>query len=42
MILDKPVSPRFQYIGGLELDVSWLHIDVRGRRYRDKIITFTP
>jgi hypothetical protein len=42
MILDKSDSARFQHIGGLELDVSWLHIDVRGRRYFDKIVTFKP
>jgi hypothetical protein len=41
-ILDYPGSPRFRHIGGLELDVSWLHIDVRGRRYKDKIMTFKP
>jgi hypothetical protein len=41
-ILDKSDSARFKDIGGIELDVSWLHIDVRGRRYKDKIATFTP
>jgi hypothetical protein len=41
-ILNRPNSVSYQYIGGLELDVSWLHIDVRGRLYADKIATFTP
>lgn len=41
-ILNYPNSPRFQHIGGLELGISWLHVDVRGRRYTDKITTFTP
>jgi hypothetical protein len=40
-ILWKPNSPRFQYIGGLELGVSWLHIDVRGRRIEGEITLFT-
>jgi hypothetical protein len=42
IILNTPNSPRYQYIGGLEMEVSWLHIDVRGRLYADKIATFTP
>jgi len=38
-ILDNP--DEFPFIGGVELGVSWLHIDVRPRR-NGKILTFTP
>jgi hypothetical protein len=41
-ILKYPNSPRYHHIGGLELDVNWLHIDVRGRRYSDKLRAFRP
>jgi hypothetical protein len=41
-ILNYPNSPRFQHIGGMEMGTSWLHIDVRGRRHPDMILTFTP
>jgi hypothetical protein len=41
-ILNRPNSVHFKHIGGLELDVSWLHVDVRGRHYTNKITTFTP
>jgi len=37
-ILDNPNE--FPHIGGIELDVSWLHVDCRPRR-DGKIITFT-
>lgn len=37
-ILENP--DEFPYIGGIELDVSWLHLDVRDRR-DGKIITFS-
>ena len=38
-ILTNP--DEFPFIGGVELGVSWLHIDVRPRR-NGKILTFTP
>jgi hypothetical protein len=41
-ILAYPNSQRFKHIGGMEMGTSWLHIDVRGRRHSDMILTFTP
>lgn len=32
----------WEYIGGLEMDISWLHIDVRQRGTDDKIMLFYP
>jgi len=40
-ILYHQDSPRYHHIGGLELDVDWLHIDVR-QRINDKILAFKP
>ncbi|RLC68309.1 MAG: hypothetical protein DRH97_03565 [Chloroflexi bacterium] len=34
-------GPRYQYIGGLEMGIHWLHIDTRAR-LTDKILTFNP
>jgi hypothetical protein len=41
-ILKHPDSPRYQYIGAVEMNVHWLHIDVRGRVYPDKIMEVYP
>jgi len=38
-ILNNPTDPDFELIGSLELDVSWLHFDVRNC---DRIKTYTP
>ena len=40
-IISHQNSPRYQYIGGLELDISWLHIDTRTRQ-TDEILMFKP
>jgi hypothetical protein len=38
-IIRHPNEPIFKHIKGLELDVTWLHIDVRNS---GKLITFRP
>jgi uncharacterized protein YcbK (DUF882 family) len=38
-ILRYPNDPRYEHIGGIELDTSWLHIDVRNT---ERIKTFYP
>ena len=38
-ILSTPNAPEFELIGSIELDVSWLHFDVRNC---NRIKTYTP
>jgi hypothetical protein len=40
-ILANPDHHWYKYIGGLEMDVTWLHIDTRQRRGGD-ILKFNP
>ena len=40
-ILNYPDSPRFKLIGGLEMNIPWLHIDVRARK-DGNILLFNP
>ena len=40
-ILNYPDSPQYQFIGGLEMNIPWLHIDVRARK-DGNILLFNP
>ena len=40
-IIQHQNSPRYQYIGGLEIGISWLHIDTRARQ-AGEILMFKP
>ena len=41
-ILDDQNSEDWKVIGGLEMDISWFHVDVRARTNPDKINLFYP
>ena len=41
-ILTNPSSPRYKYIGAIEIDIPWLHIDTRERIQDGQIMTFKP
>jgi hypothetical protein len=41
-ILDNQEATEYEFITGIELDVSWLHIDCRNHNHADRIFTFTP
>lgn len=41
-ILSNPGSPRYKYIGAIETDIPWLHLDTRERLASNQIMTFRP
>jgi len=41
-IIANQNSSYWKDIGGLEMDISWLHVDVRSRTYSNKINLFYP
>ena len=41
-IIANQNSSDWKYIGGLEMDISWLHVDVRQRTNSSKINLFYP
>ena len=41
-IIDDQMGQAYQHIGGLEMNISWLHIDTRGRDSKNKINLFYP
>jgi hypothetical protein len=41
-IINQQNIPDFKYIGGLEMDVLWLHVDVRARDAQGNIRLFYP
>jgi hypothetical protein len=41
-ILEDQMSPPYRDIGGLEMGIDWLHIDVRARTSGEAIYTFYP
>lgn len=41
-ILSAPNSAMWQYIGAIETDIPWLHLDTRGRIQHGQIMTFKP
>lgn len=39
-IIEDQMGRAYRHIGGLEMNISWLHIDVRGRDQNGKIMLF--